>query len=99
VSEIPEAEGHIQSVDQISDKDSGEVLMTEHKVVMTLSEQAFAEVRKFGSVTEEEMAAGVIPEAVYITKQNWDDMGSPEAITVTIVPGDTLNQPEGEVDA
>lgn len=29
-----------------------------------------------------------------LTRESWEDMGSPKHITITVEPGDLLNQPE-----
>lgn len=75
-------------------------MLVQHQTIMTLGdEQAFEDVRKFGNLTREEMEEGLIPEAIYITKKNWEDMGSPEIITVTVNPGDILNNTPKEGDS
>jgi len=34
------------------------------------------------------------PRNIVISRSDWADMGSPEVITVTVMPGDHLNPPE-----
>ena len=70
-----------------------------HQTIMTIRDSPFLEVKKFGNTTDEEMAEGIIPEGYYLTAANWKAMGEPEVITVTIVPGDILNNPPTEGDS
>jgi hypothetical protein len=45
--------------------------------------------RRYWAVDEE---SGVIGRQVYLSFQDFLDLGSPETITVTVEPGDTLNK-------
>lgn len=76
------------------------IKLNQHVVVMDLAEgQPFDEVRKFRSASEDDIVEGVIPEAYYLTTKNWEDMGSPIAITITVQAGDLLNlSDEGETN-
>lgn len=74
--------------------------LLQHVTVMDLvSGQPFEEVRKFSNATEDDLVEGIIPEACYLTTQSWEAMGSPNAITIVVYPGDILNTiDEGELD-
>lgn len=37
-----------------------------------------------------------IQRTVLLTTQDWEELGSPEELTVTIAPGDKLNEPAGD---
>lgn len=77
-----------------------DVRLSQHVTVMDLLEdQPFDEVRKFRNASEDDIFEGTVPEIFYLTSQNWEDMGSPNSITVTVHPGDLLNvTDEGETD-
>ena len=36
--------------------------------------------------------AGDLPLDVHLPREDWDDMGRPEVVTVTVQPGDRLNR-------
>lgn len=63
-------------------------MMTKHQTIMQMSEgQAFTGLVIF----EQEEIDGEVTEQVCITEQNWEDLGNPDVITVTVEPGDILN--------
>lgn len=63
-------------------------LLLKHKTVLGLATTNGPRVR-FSREPEED---GDIPDTVYISWADWEDMGRPEVVTVTVEPGDLLNE-------
>jgi uncharacterized protein YaeQ len=69
----------------------------EEEVSLTQSQQVLALLFKsevsvsFGTPQEENDADYRWGSSLHLNMEDWEDMGSPEQVTVTIVPGDTLN--------
>lgn len=63
-------------------------LLLKHQTVLGLSTTNGPRVR-FSREREED---GDVNDTVYISRADWDDMGRPETITVTVEPGDLLNE-------
>jgi len=71
------------------------VRMTKHSTVMSVQETQSSflggDTVLFHNVEDEDER--VEREAFKLTRQNWEDMGCPTHITLTVEPGDTLNEP------
>lgn len=39
---------------------------------------------------------GSHPDTLWLAEDLWDDMGNPDTITLTVVPGDTLNEQQDD---
>ncbi len=67
--------------------------MVRHRTIMQRStEEIFEGMVLFEQEPDEEGQY----EQILITKQNWEDFGEPEVITISVEPGDRLND-EGVV--
>lgn len=64
----------------------GNVVLTKHETVLPRTY-----VDEMGADFEDREEGVGMSTYVWLSRQNYDDMGQPAEITVTVVPGDQLN--------
>lgn len=66
------------------------VRLEKSRTILTRYNRADPDMRSWYRSSDEE--TGVIHRDVYISQQDFEDFGEPDVITVTVEPGDHLNQ-------
>jgi hypothetical protein len=77
-------------------------LINNHELVMNLNVEQLVEQRKYFSTDGMEnnsSQAHAEREGYFMPSQTWEEMGSPEQITIQVVPGDALVHDDSEGEA